>query len=333
MPGKVQGNAQAALFQIINNLGYDPEAIMLNTGSLSGTLQNSDHEISTSKFVTLLQHCAQATGCSYIGLLLGAEVKLSWLGRAGFIAQNSADLREALACITTHINLRHRSASILLNQEQPLASLTYYPLVHDESQEQWLICAVSAGVKLIRELCSSNWAPAKINLAVKKPTDIALYSGYFQTEMRFGAADTALKFIPSLLDQPITNAQPDIRALLQRDIDYSDGLYEFDLLLDVTRIVRALIGTGQCSAEKICEILKIRSRSLNSRLVTRGKTLQQVVEEVRFEIARQLMRNTPMTLAEISARLDYSEVSAFNRAFNRWAGMPPGDWRRRNTGA
>jgi AraC-like DNA-binding protein len=101
----------------------------------------------------------------------------------------------------------------------------------------------------------------------------------------------------------------------------------------VTRIVRALIGTGQCSAEKISDILNIRPRSLHGRLISRGKTLQQIIEDMRFEIAKQLMRNTPLALAEISARLDYSEVSAFNRAFNRWAGVPPGDWRPRSTGA
>ena len=330
MAGKVQSNAQATLFKIINDLGYNPESIILDSGISSGLLENPDQAITTSEFANLLQHCAKATGCSYIGLLVGAEIKLSWLGRAGFIAKNSSDVREALECITAYVNLRHRSASVLLKPDQPLTALAYYPLGQEESQEQWLICAASAGVKLIRELCGSHWAPGQITLAAKESADITLYSSYFQAEIKFGTTETALKFDTALLGHPIPNAQPDIRELLQRDIDYSDGLYELDLLLDVTRIVRALIGTGQCSSNKVCEILNIRPRALNSRLTARDKSLQQIIEEMRFEIAKQLMRNTSLPLGEISARLDYSEVSAFNRAFSRWAGMPPGDWRRRS---
>jgi AraC-like DNA-binding protein len=48
---------------------------------------------------------------------------------------------------------------------------------------------------------------------------------------------------------------------------------------------------------------------------------------VRFGIARQLLADTDLPLAEISAALDFSEPAAFTRAFHRWAGRAPSEWR------
>ena len=52
-----------------------------------------------------------------------------------------------------------------------------------------------------------------------------------------------------------------------------------------------------------------------------------IANEVRFEIARQLLEDTEVPLGQIAAALGYSEASAFTRAFRRWAGQTPSDWR------
>ena len=49
--------------------------------------------------------------------------------------------------------------------------------------------------------------------------------------------------------------------------------------------------------------------------------------EIRFEIARQLLEDTEVPLAQIAAALGYSEASAFTRAFRRWSGQTPTAWR------
>ena len=328
MPRAFETNVESTLFRIIRDLGYDPTPIILGAGFSPHFLQDSLQPISTSRFANLLQYCAKTTGCGYIGFLLGTEMKLSWLGRAGHIAQNSANIGDALEYLVVHVNRRHRFACVSLHQDQTRVHLTYYPLVQKESQDQWLFCVVGAAVALIRELSGAAWTPLQVTMGVKAPSASRLYDGYVQARIIFEATETELQFDPVFLREPIMHAQPEIRELLQRDIDYSESIDENDLHLDVTRIVRRLIGTGQCSVEKICTTLNIRPRILSNGLAKKGKTLQKIIEEVRFEIAKQLMRNTSLTLGEISARLDYSEISAFTRAFNRWAGMPPGDWRR-----
>ncbi|MCB1769875.1 MAG: AraC family transcriptional regulator [Candidatus Competibacteraceae bacterium] len=72
-------------------------------------------------------------------------------------------------------------------------------------------------------------------------------------------------------------------------------------------------------------------RTLNRRLEGRDCTFQELVDEVRFEIARQLLENTHMSMSQIAATFDYSDASAFTRAFRRWPGIAPTAWRSRSS--
>jgi AraC-like DNA-binding protein len=68
-------------------------------------------------------------------------------------------------------------------------------------------------------------------------------------------------------------------------------------------------------------------RTLNRHLRTEGLAFRQVANQVRFEIACELLANTDMALSQIAAVLRYSEPSAFTRAFRRWSGQTPSAWR------
>ena len=68
-------------------------------------------------------------------------------------------------------------------------------------------------------------------------------------------------------------------------------------------------------------------RTLSRHLAREGVTFQQIADEVRFAIARDLLANTDIALDQISVMLRYSEPSAFTRAFRRWSGQPPSAWR------
>ena len=75
--------------------------------------------------------------------------------------------------------------------------------------------------------------------------------------------------------------------------------------------------------------LDISTRTLKRRLAASGTTFQRLRDEIQFDLARQLLRNTTIPTGQIASIVGYSESSAFNRAFRRWAGVSPARWRRR----
>ena len=68
---------------------------------------------------------------------------------------------------------------------------------------------------------------------------------------------------------------------------------------------------------------------LRRRLHADGTSIQQLIGVARFEVARQLLRETDLSLAEIASALGYSDATAFFRAFRGWADTTPSPWRTR----
>jgi AraC-like DNA-binding protein len=68
-------------------------------------------------------------------------------------------------------------------------------------------------------------------------------------------------------------------------------------------------------------------RTLNRRLKAEGTTFRKLLNEVRFEVAGQLLLGTRMGVTGIATALGYADISAFTHAFSRMAGVPPHTWR------
>jgi AraC-like DNA-binding protein len=71
----------------------------------------------------------------------------------------------------------------------------------------------------------------------------------------------------------------------------------------------------------------MHSRTLSRRLSAFSTNFQALVDEGRFEIARQMLEDSAMEVSQIAASLDYADASAFTRAFRRWSGTTPALWR------
>ena len=77
----------------------------------------------------------------------------------------------------------------------------------------------------------------------------------------------------------------------------------------------------------VASLYAVSRRTLHRHLKAEGGTFRQVANEVRCEIACTLLAETDLPLSQIAEILNYSEISAFSRAFRRWSGQPPSVWR------
>lgn len=96
---------------------------------------------------------------------------------------------------------------------------------------------------------------------------------------------------------------------------------------DLRRVLRTELLRDTCSANSIARLFSMHRRTLNRHLRAEGFSFRQVANQIRFEIACELLENTDMELSQIAAVLRYSELSAFTRAFRRWSGQAPSSWR------
>jgi len=146
----------------------------------------------------------------------------------------------------------------------------------------------------------------------------------FRCPVRFNSEFNALRFAAHWLDRTVSGA--DKRLL--RDLEKQAGaLMQPDLIEKLHRSLRVLLLSGITSGDAVADVLAMHRRTLNRRLKAHGTTFREVLEDVRFEAACQLLRATHLTLDDVAAALGYAGVSPFTRAFRRRSGTAPGQWR------
>ena len=144
-------------------------------------------------------------------------------------------------------------------------------------------------------------------------------------------------------DQP-TNGHAMARSELEREVKGSDSaLFGFleehaiaalasrpkgdDLIDRLRELIREAVERGEPSIERLAMRLQLSARTLQRRLAEKGTSFQEVLDGARFDLARAFLREARLELTEIAYLLGYSELRAFDRAFKRWSGLTPGEYR------
>ena len=156
---------------------------------------------------------------------------------------------------------------------------------------------------------------------------LAPYRRFFQAPLRFDAEQTVLVFPARWLERPLPGADATLRRILEQQVEALEASGGPDIVGQLRRVLRSLLVTGSGSLDQVAQLFSMHRRTLNRRLRASGTTFQRLVEEMRYEIARQLLEDTRMSVVEIAAALDYADASAFTRAFKRWSGVSSAAWR------
>jgi AraC-like DNA-binding protein len=182
-------------------------------------------------------------------------------------------------------------------------------------------------LNIMRELCGSDWMPLEACFAHRGPDDVAPFRRCFGAALRFDAEHYALVFSATWLGRSLRHDDPELRRLLQQQIDALEATHGDDFPGQVRSVLRRTLPTGNAGAERVSALFSMHSRTLHRHLAAFGTTFRELVDEGRFEIARQLLGGSSMDVSRIADSLGYSDASAFTRAFRRWSDTTPTRWR------
>jgi AraC-like DNA-binding protein len=313
---------------VLRDLGADPEPIIQQAGLEPRLFEDGDNAIPFAALGRLVSVCVAQTHCPHFGILVGQKAPISSLGIVGGLMQHSDTVGDALRSLVLHLHLHDRGAAPVLTVNGDVAILSY--AVYDsgvECADQISDGAIATAVNVMRALCGPAWTPAEVLLPRGPPPDLEPYRTFFQAPVRFEEETASLVFLATWLDHRIAGADAVFRRMFEERVGELEAVHDGDFQEELRRVLRTQLLTDRCSAAKVAELFAIHRRTLNRRLSADGTAFKVVADEVRFEIARQLLTDTAMPLGQIAAVLEYSEAGAFTRAFRRWAGQTPTAWR------
>jgi len=314
--------------EVLRSLGHDPALVLAEVGIDLELFDNPNNLISFTARGQMIAHCANRTGCPHFGLLVGQQSGLASFGIVGLLARYAQTAGEALRSLVRFMHLHVRGATTTLTVDSDLAVFEYQ-IYHSRvpGNDQVGQGAVAVAFNVIRGLCGSDWLPVEVRFAHRRPEDVAPYRQFFRVPLRFDTEQYAVVFSTTWLNRRLPDASPELRQLLRKEIDKLEAQKEDDFSEQVRSLLRTALMTGHSSADQVAELFSINRRTLNRRLNKSGTSFRDLSDEVRFEVARQLLKDTAMEIIDIAALLGYSNASAFTRAFRRWSFETPAKWR------
>jgi len=323
--GFVSGSAVEGVSETLAALGIAHDRLLVRSGIDPDGLGRAD-PVSFAALGRLMVAAAHRSECPHFGLLAGQRTTLASLGLLGVLMRNSETVGDALRALEMHQGLFDRGAVLDVGVDGPVAVASYAPYEPDADGIA-LLCerALTAMTTLLRALCDPEWAPDEVLVPRSQPLDTKPYAEFFRAPMRFGQEIAALVFPAAFLVRPVVGANPALRRTAERRLGWSKS---GDLTDELRRQLRTTMIHGRLSAQRAAETMAVHRRTLSRRLKAAGTCYRSVANETRLAVARQLLADTDLHLAEISAALDFSEPAAFTHAFQRWTGMTPSAWRR-----
>lgn len=189
--------------------------------------------------------------------------------------------------------------------------------------------SIASIAAISQEVSTSTFQPLAIYFKHAAPGPTAAHERHFGCPVHFGMEKDALLIAHDAMRAPNRVGDPSIVKFF--DMHLEEELSKFDDDASLERRVRMQISQslsqGIPTVSSIANFLGMSGRTLQRRLADRGYSFQALVDESRRQLAERLLQETDYPLAEIAFLTGFSEQSAFNRAFKRWAGQTPRSFR------
>ena len=328
--GTFSSGALAAALDAFESFGLDRAAACRDIGLDAATLADPEARIPIARAVRLFDEAPARTGIEHAGLAAASRMPMGALDIMDLLARASPTVFEAAARVQRYYSLIDDQTSLVIGEEDGALRI----VLRDRSEfpparaARELLMAVL--VLRLRELTGLELPLRLVQFVFSKPADASPHHELFRVPVQFDQPEDALVLDASLLAAPILTSDPIILPYLDRRAQMLHArLPRPDDWLDTVRsAVRHSLSSGSVELGDVAHRMGTSARTLQRRLRKADTSHQQIVDAVRRELGvRWLLDDVP--IGEIFERLGFSDGSAFHRAFKRWTGHTPSDYRER----
>ncbi|PTQ91395.1 AraC family transcriptional regulator [Agitococcus lubricus] len=318
------------LLDIMAERGFSRHVVLAGSNLQESLFDQPEQRISPAQFLFIVLNSFYLSKDASLGYEMGLRTPVTSHGFLGYGVMSCANLEEAIKLAQRFVRLRTvlmRFHYFIEGDEAVVEATANYPvgLLRQFVFESLLLSLARAG----SFITGNSLYDGKIYFDFPEP-DYYAHIKDRVPPVYFNRPANQLRFPKHYLQQALIMADPVAAKLAAEQCERELAL--MDMSHDIPSQVRALLNHQQGhypNLEQVAERLCVSSRTLKRRLQEYGLGFQHLLDEARKRDAIQLIQTTPLTIEQIAQRLGYTDPANFTRAFKKWTGETPSNFRLR----
>lgn len=316
------------LLSVGTELGYEAERWLDGTGTTASRLASGRSQVSWAQGVKVIQAALSEAGQHPLGLLIAKRETLSSYGLLGFAIMSAPTLQDVLMAGVQYHQLAGSFTNLgfqiggddvsLFLEERTEGATDVLPFLCEELFGGLLVC--------LRELLGPGFTPVRVCFAYPRPSYASQYVSVFGPELSFGSDVCRMVFPRSWLSWRMPSGNPIAFAQALELCEKSGPQIasQGTRFLDEVRAILDAEVRAMPDLRILCARLNMSERSFRRRLALECVSYRQLTQEAMTAEARRLL-SRGKTVQEVSDALGFSEPREFRRAFKRATGCLPSE--------
>ncbi|HTH16334.1 MAG TPA: AraC family transcriptional regulator [Magnetospirillum sp.] len=319
-----------AVLQGLRDKGFDADELLAQIGLSQSLLALPHARVSSDAYTMLLRLIAQVLDDEFFGqdsrrmkvgsfaMLCHSVIHCRTLDKAfkralRFFALMLDDIRGSLSC-------QDGLAVLTITENRPCREFAH---------ETLLMFIHRLACWLVNRRIPIQWAAFRY---AGTPQVAAEYQLMFSSDLRFDQPQTQIAFDPKYLHLPVVRTADKLKDFLAVApenllVQYKDSN---SLAAEIQRRLREVLPSDWPGFDEIADDMGTSASTLRRRMEAEGQSYQAIKDHLRRDMAITLLSDSAMSVMDIAAELGFAETSAFHRAFKKWTGANPGEYRRTN---
>ncbi len=316
------------LWKLIEANGHEPEALYRDVGICPDLLNKPGARVPYTAVNRIWARATEIIDDPCFGLKGYKFWHPSYLHALGYAWLASHTLREAFNRFLRYLRILSEVPFLKLEEDSNAFTFMY----DVELLDMRIPAQVDLGMATAIHMCRLNYGedlkPEAVTFVHAEPPCAEEYFALFKAPIQFSAAKDSMTFFLGDVDKHLIGANPQLARLNDQVMIEYLGKLDKDNTIDRVRAVMIdMLPSGGVTDEKVAAQLNMSGRSLQRRLKEAGTTFRMLIEGVRRDLASTYVRDPGIELVEIAFLLGFSDQSAFSRAFKRWTGCTPSEFR------
>ncbi len=326
--------AATGVSEFIKVHGGDADQVFGEVGINPDCIGNPIVGMGLQSFCDLFESASKNTQNDNFGLWFGNQFQPDDLGLWGYSAISAPTLGNALDNLIDLFRFHQQCSMLRLTATNAQFYQLEYQIRDPNIVQRRQDAELSLGMffNLVRQCMGKNWRPEEVYFEHPKPENSREHEGAFNAPVFFNQKFNAIVFDPAILGTPMPKADLKLMSITRTCLEslYTNTPINQNLTDKIRNLIRIKLAEGYPALDLIAENLYMSTSAVQRSLAWEGLSYTDLVEDVRRSLAEIYFKQRNLSLSEIAYLLGYSELSAFSRAFRRWTGFSPREYRGKN---